>query len=170
MNGTQGLEGWQWLFLIEGVPSCLLAILVYLFLPSFPETSSWLSPDDRALAIRRMKQESSKSLAHDKITWDGAKSTLKDGRLYLHYLLSMISYIPPLSLALFVPTIINGLGYQGRDAQLFAVPPFAASFVATLGVSVVADKYRVWSMCCLVSYVIAGATFIVQGRLGLCGL
>ncbi|KAK0239376.1 MFS general substrate transporter [Armillaria nabsnona] len=165
LNGARGLEGWRWLFLIEGVPSCLLAILVYLFLPSFPETSSWLSPDDRALAIRRMKPESSKSLAHDKITWDGAKSTLKDGRLYLHYLLSMVSCIPPISLIIFAPTIINGLGYQGRDAQLFAVPPFVASFVATLGLSVVADKYRVWSMCCLVSYVIAGATFIVQGAL-----
>ncbi|PBK80478.1 MFS transporter [Armillaria gallica] len=165
LNGARGLEGWRWLFLIEGVPSCLLAILVYLFLPSFPETSSWLSPNDRALAIRRMKQESSKSLAHDKITWGGAKSTLKDGRLYLHYLLTMVSCIPPISLALFAPTIINELGYQGRNAQLFAVPPFAASFAATLGLSVVADKYRVWSMCCLVSYVIAGATFIVQGTL-----
>ncbi|SJL17434.1 uncharacterized protein ARMOST_20984 [Armillaria ostoyae] len=165
LNGVRGLEGWRWLFLIKGVPSILLAILVYLFLPSFPETSSWLSPDDRALVIRRMKQESSKSLSHDKMTWAGAKSTLKDGRFYLHYLLSMVSCIPPISLALFAPTIINGLGYQGRNAQLFAVSPFAASFVATLGLSVVADKYRVWLMCCLVSYAIAGATFIVQGTL-----
>ncbi len=61
LNGARGLEGWRWLFLIEGTPSCFLAVLVYLFLPSFPEASSWLSPDKRTLAIRRMKQESSKS-------------------------------------------------------------------------------------------------------------
>ncbi|KAK0196375.1 hypothetical protein F5146DRAFT_1129132 [Armillaria mellea] len=77
----------------------------------------------------------------------------------------MASYIPPLSLGLFMPTIISGLGYQGCDAQLFVVPPSAASFVAMVGLSVVADKYWVGSMCCLISYAMAGTTFIVQGTL-----
>lgn len=103
------------------------------------------------------------SLADDKISWDGVKLTLKAGRLYLHYLLGIAGCVSSSSIGLFVPTIVRGLGYQGRDAQLFAVPPFAAAYVASVGLSVVADKYRAWSMCCLVSYILAGATFIVQG-------
>ncbi|KAK0239381.1 major facilitator superfamily domain-containing protein [Armillaria nabsnona] len=78
LNVTRGIEGWRWLFLIECAPSCLLAVLVYLFLPSYPETSTLFSSADRAIAIGRMKQESSKSVGHAKITWDGAKSTLMD--------------------------------------------------------------------------------------------
>ncbi len=163
LNGIRGLEGWRWLFLIEGTPPCTLAILVYLFLPSYPENAIWLSNDDRALAVRRMKQESSKSVGHDKITWDGAKSTLKNGRLYLHYLLTVAFSVPEQSMGLFVPTIVSGLGYQGRDAQLLAVPPFAAAFIASVGLSAVADRYQAWSMCTLVSFVLAGTTFIVQG-------
>ncbi|EEQ92251.2 uncharacterized protein BDCG_07371 [Blastomyces dermatitidis ER-3] len=39
MNGTRGLSGWRWLFILEGIPSCASAILVYFFLPDYPETS-----------------------------------------------------------------------------------------------------------------------------------
>ncbi|KAK0435393.1 MFS transporter [Armillaria borealis] len=165
LNGIRGLEGWRWLFLIEGTPPCTLAILVYLFLPSYPENAIWLSNGDHALAVRRMKQEPSKSLGHDKITWDGAKSTLKNGRLYLHYLLTIAFSVPEQSMWLFVPTIVSGLGYDGRDAQLLAVPPLAAAFIASVGLSAVADRYQAWSMCTLVSFVLAGTTFIVQGML-----
>ncbi|KAK0239370.1 MFS transporter [Armillaria nabsnona] len=165
LNGIRGLEGWRWLFLIEGTPPCTVAILVYLFLPSYPENAIWLSGDELALAVRRMKQESSKSVEHDKITWDGAKSTLKNRRLYLHYLLTVAFSVPEQSMALFVPTIVSELGYQGRDAQLLAIPPFAAAFIASVGLSAIADRYQAWSMCTLVSFVLAGTTFIVQGML-----
>ncbi|PBK80475.1 MFS general substrate transporter [Armillaria gallica] len=138
LNGAGGLEGWRWLFFIEGAPSCLLAVLVYLFLPSFPETSTWFSAADRAIAIRRMKHESSKSVGHAKITWDGA------------------------NILLFAPTIIHGLGYEGQVAQLLTVPPYAAVFVGTVGMSWVADRYRAWSKCGVVSIALAGVTFIVQ--------
>ncbi|KAK0442039.1 MFS general substrate transporter [Desarmillaria tabescens] len=165
LNGVRGLEGWRWLFLLVGVPPCLLAILIYLILPAYPENATWLSDDGRALAIRRMKLESSKSLTNEKITWEGAKSTLKDWRLYLHYLLGISCFIPVASIWTFTPTIVSGLGYQGRDAQLFAVPPFAAALVATVGLSAAADKYRAWSLCTLVSSVLSGTMFIVQGAL-----
>ncbi|KAK0442028.1 MFS general substrate transporter [Desarmillaria tabescens] len=163
LNGVRGLEGWRWLFLFEGAPSCLLAIFVYLFLPSYPETSTWLSPDDRALAVRRMKQESSKSVGYAKVTWDGAKLTLKDGRLYLHYLLGIVALVPLSSILLFAPTIIYGLGYEGQEAQLLTIPPYAAAFVATVATSWLSDRYKAWSKCGVVSMTLAGVTFIVQG-------
>ncbi len=57
------------------------------------------------------------------------------------------------------------MGWDTRDGMhsCLPYPPFAAAYVASVGLSVVADKYRAWSMCCLVSYILAGATFIVQG-------
>ncbi|KAK0442035.1 MFS transporter [Desarmillaria tabescens] len=156
LNGVRGLEG---------APACLLAIFVFLFLPAYPENATWLSDDDHALAIRRMKHESSKSVGHAKITWDGAKSTLKDGRLYLHYLFAVVSFVLSAAIGLFTPTIVSGLGYQGRNAQLFVIPLFAATSVGTVGLSAVADKYRAWSMCVLLSQILAGVTFIAQGIL-----
>ena len=48
---------WRILFLIEGLPSLLLAIVVLLFLPSRPETTRYLSTDERTLACTRLNAE-----------------------------------------------------------------------------------------------------------------
>lgn len=48
MNGFAGLHGWQWLFLLEGIPSILLGFVVLIFLPDSPAKSSWLSVDEKA--------------------------------------------------------------------------------------------------------------------------
>ncbi|KAK0239390.1 MFS general substrate transporter [Armillaria nabsnona] len=136
------------LFIIEGGPLCLLAIVVYLFLPSYPEKAGWLSSDDRAMAILRMKQETSKSLGHATVTWQGAKSTLGDWRLYLHHLVSILVSVPMTSVVVFTPTII------------FTVPPFALAFSITVTMSWVADRYRMWSTWSIVSMAFAGMTFI----------
>ncbi|KAK0211373.1 MFS transporter [Desarmillaria ectypa] len=165
MNGVRGLQAWRWLFIIEGAPSCFLAILVYFFFPSYPERAAWLSSSDRVLAVRRLNQETSKSLGHARITWAGAKSTAKDWRLYLHYMVFISVSGPFSSISLFTPTIVNGLGYRGLDAQLFTVPPFAVAFAATVAMSWAADRYGTWSMCTMVSMVLAGTTFIIHGSL-----
>ncbi|KAK0496667.1 MFS transporter [Armillaria luteobubalina] len=165
INGARGLQAWRWLFIIEGAPSCLLAIIVYFFFPSYPERAAWLSSEDRLLAVRRLNQESSRSLGHEMITWDGAKAALKDWRLYLHYTVFISVSVPFSSISLFTPTIVNGLGYRGLNAQLFTVPPFAVAFFATVVVSWVADRYRIWSMCGMVSMVLAGMTFLILGSL-----
>lgn len=39
MDGINGLHGWQWIFIIEAIPTLLLSIAAYFFLPDFPENS-----------------------------------------------------------------------------------------------------------------------------------
>ncbi|QGZ65615.1 MFS transporter [Paraburkholderia acidisoli] len=48
-NGALGLEGWQWMFLIEGLPCVLLGVLAWFVLADRPEDARWLSDDDRTL-------------------------------------------------------------------------------------------------------------------------
>lgn len=87
MNGTHGMSAWRWLFVIEGIPSCLSSILVFFFLPDYPETVKWLSKDEIDLAMSRLATEGSKS--HDKaLTWQEAKEMLSTWRLYAHYAVS----------------------------------------------------------------------------------
>src|SRR5207244_5071940 len=43
-----GLRNWQWLFLVEGIPSVLLGIAVLFYLPNGPRNAKWLSPEERA--------------------------------------------------------------------------------------------------------------------------
>ena len=86
MNGTHGLSAWRWLFILEGLPSCLSSILVFFFLPDYPETSRWLSAEEKALAAERLRSQGSKGDA--KVTWKDVKATLVEWRLYIHYAVS----------------------------------------------------------------------------------
>ncbi|EKM51127.1 uncharacterized protein PHACADRAFT_151720 [Phanerochaete carnosa HHB-10118-sp] len=163
LNGVRGLEGWRWLFIIEGAPSCACAVLVFFLYPDFPETVSWLSDEERNLAIERIKGVS--SLGHAKITWKEAKYTLIDWRLYLHYLAYISISVPFSSISLFSPTIVSGLGYEGLNAQLFTVPPYAIAFVTTVFISWQSDKHNMRSWGAFFCMVIAGVSFLVQGAL-----
>ncbi|QSZ36965.1 hypothetical protein DSL72_009057 [Monilinia vaccinii-corymbosi] len=126
MNGVHGMSAWRWLFVIEGIPSCLSSICLFFVLPDFPETVKWLSQDEKNLTISRLAIEGSKS--HDKsLTWKEAKDTLCTWRLYAHYAVYFGLSTPFSSLSLFTPSITAGLGYTDLEAQLMTVPPYAVA-------------------------------------------
>lgn len=93
MNGTSGLSAWRWLFILEGIPSCLSSILVFLFLPDYPETANWLTPEEKELATKRLATEGSHGHGED-LTWKQAKETLTDWRLYAHYAVGFFLHLP----------------------------------------------------------------------------
>ncbi|PSS37896.1 hypothetical protein PHLCEN_2v257 [Hermanssonia centrifuga] len=163
LNHVRGLEAWRWLFIIEGAPSVACAIIVIFLFPDFPETSTWLSAGERELAIERIRGVA--SLGHARITWRETKETLTDWRLYLHYLIFVSISVPFSSISLFAPTIVSGLGFEGLQAQLFTVPPYAIAFVVTIVVAWIADRYEMRSWAAFTTFTIAGVSYIAQGAL-----
>ena len=57
LDGRLGLTGWQWLFLLEGLPAVALGVAVLHFLPDGPEVASWLAPDQRTWLATRLAAE-----------------------------------------------------------------------------------------------------------------
>ena len=161
IDGAGGLEGWRWLFLIEGAASCLFVPVIFLFYPDYPETVCWLLPEERKLAIERIKGVA--SLGHEKTTWKDARDTLLDWRLYLHHLIWIAYSVGFSSISLFAPTIVQGLGFEGLRAQLFTVPPYAIAFCVVTTVAWVADRYEMRSWCMAGSFAICGVAFVVEG-------
>lgn len=139
MDQVKGLSAWRWLFIIEGIPSCLSAVLVWFFLPDYPETVGWLSPEQKELATRRLEVEGSKG-GDKAMSWEDAKVTLLDWRLYGHYLIYFGISTPFSSLSLFTPSITAGLGYADLRAQLMTVPPYAVAYVVSILTSYSADR------------------------------
>lgn len=81
LNGSLGLQGWRWLFMLEGIPSCIASVIVYFGFPDFPETASWLSDSERDLAVSRLQGVGSQgyvSFTLQKVT-----------ELYLHQVIGM---------------------------------------------------------------------------------
>ncbi|NTW52069.1 MAG: MFS transporter [Chlorobiaceae bacterium] len=63
MDGYHGLQGWRWLFLLEGFPSILMGIAVLFYLDNLPKDANWLSNDEKELLIRRQQHEEAALLA-----------------------------------------------------------------------------------------------------------
>ncbi|MCS6809616.1 MAG: MFS transporter, partial [Bacteroidota bacterium] len=57
MNGINGWSGWQWLFLLEGLPAVLLGIVVLWYLDDSPRTASWLTEDEKQLIEHSLAAE-----------------------------------------------------------------------------------------------------------------
>jgi len=57
LNGRLGLTGWQWLFLVEGLPALLLGIVFFFRLPDTPADAPWLTSAERAWLIRQIEND-----------------------------------------------------------------------------------------------------------------
>src|SRR5438067_3881725 len=57
LRGAWGLDGWQWLFLIEGVPAIVLGIIALFYLTDRPERAAWLLDDQKAWLIDALARE-----------------------------------------------------------------------------------------------------------------
>ncbi|CAG7918016.1 unnamed protein product [Penicillium olsonii] len=164
MNGVHGLSGWRWLFIIEGAPSCASAVLVWFFLPDYPETCRFLSTEEKALAKQRLSVEGGQGEAKA-MSWIEAKAVLTEWRLYAHYLVYFGISVPFSSLSLFTPTITAGLGYENLQAQLMTVPPYAVAYVVTLLVSWSADYFNARGVHSALFALIGAIGFIVSAVL-----
>jgi hypothetical protein len=136
MNGASGLAGFRWLFIIEGVPTCLFAILIYFCFPDYPENARWLTADEKDMT--RIRLEGSQSSI--RLTWKDFKDVCAEWRLYVHYAIYFGVCCPFSSLAFFTPTITAGLGFEGLQSQLMTVPPYVVAYVVMVTVSWSADR------------------------------
>ncbi|MBY0523793.1 MAG: MFS transporter [Gemmataceae bacterium] len=57
LDQVGGLHGWQWVFLLEGIPSVLMGVLVLFYLTDRPEQAAWLTEDERSWLAERMSEE-----------------------------------------------------------------------------------------------------------------
>ncbi|MES2120260.1 MAG: MFS transporter [Pseudomonadota bacterium] len=63
-DGAAGLRGWQWLFLVEGLPTVLLGIAMFWLLPDSPQTARWLKDDERAWITGQLAAENARHGQH----------------------------------------------------------------------------------------------------------
>ena len=66
LNGRLGLAGWQWLFLIEGLPAVLFSLAILKLLPDGPEKAAWLAPEEKAWLVDQLKTDGEQAhLGHE---------------------------------------------------------------------------------------------------------
>ena len=116
-----GLDGWQWLFIIEAIPSILMAAGVVFYLTDRPIQAKWLSAEERSWLQGRLDAEHEHKQSAEHISISRA---LSDPRVlacaFVYFCLNAASY----GVSFFLPTIVKGFGVTNFQAGLLAALPF----------------------------------------------
>lgn len=135
-----GLQGWQWLFILEGLPAALLGISAYYFLDDGPAHASWLAADEKALVIADLDRDRVPKTGHSVHERLGA--AFKDPRLYIAAVLGVALTISTSSIYLWLPTIIHETGVRGiLLIGVLSAVPFLVGFIAQFYVAKSSDHF-----------------------------
>lgn len=87
MDGVGGLEGWRWIFILEGILTVLIAVTLPWTLPDSPETASFLAQEEKDIIRQRLEQDSGTAegtvQTNEKFQWKYLRAALSEWRLYL---------------------------------------------------------------------------------------
>jgi ACS family tartrate transporter-like MFS transporter len=164
LDGTWGFAGWQWLFLLEGLPAVVLPVAVWLLLPDGPRDASWLNDEEKAWIERE--------LASDRETVAVAKSESRIMGVFTNPMVWAFSFIYFVStttnygLSLFMPQIIKQLGFSTMQTGFIMFVPYIIGCAGMLVIGQLSDrnKERKWHL--IVSLLMIAAGLGAAGWLG----
>ena len=140
MHGKNGIAGWRWLFIVNGVISMGFAISVVFVIPNFPQTTNWLTDEQKAYAVYRLRNDAEEADDSKSTSiWEGLRLCLTDYRTYIFILLQHLSILSQTFQYLF-PSIVLTLGYGRIETLLLTVPVWFATWLAALAVTWSADR------------------------------
>ncbi len=125
MDGGAGLHGWQWLFLMEGVPAFLLSFAVLKFLPDSPGAAPWLTSGEKKTIAARLATEEPPGPSK---LWQA----LRDPRVLALGLANFCFQASGYGVGLWLPQIVQAMGFSNFANGFVMVLPFAAGACAMI--------------------------------------
>ncbi|KAH7024343.1 major facilitator superfamily domain-containing protein [Microdochium trichocladiopsis] len=168
LEGKHGMQGWRWLFLIEGVITVFFGFVAKFVLFDYPENTKRLSAEERQLAIVRMMHDRQATAVLQTARLGplaAIRAAACDLRTYVFVVLYMLDN-GSTTISYFIPTVLKSMGYTGTTVQWMTIPVWAVATVFLIVVPQVADRLgdRRWSITAglTMSFVSAIVLFQVQ--------
>jgi MFS transporter, ACS family, tartrate transporter len=129
LDGIAGLRGWQWLFLLEGLPSVALGIMTWFYLTERPRNAAWLAADERAWLDARISAEHARKEEHLSLTmWQ----TFFNGRVFALGMVAFAIAALIFGVGFFLPQIVKAFGLTNMQTGLVSIIPPAAGAAAMI--------------------------------------
>ena len=126
MDGTLGLRGWQWMFLVEGAPAVVLGVLTWWLLVDQPRDATWLTDGERVALLAALAHEPMHKPRHDLLP------ALRDVRVLLLTAIQFGFTLGSWGIGIWLPLILKGHGLTNLEVGWVSVPPYLAACVGML--------------------------------------
>jgi MFS transporter, ACS family, tartrate transporter len=150
----RGLHGWQWMYILEGIPTLLLGFAALWGLPDTPAKAKWLSAHEKEVVLARLAQDPTGEV-------HGLGEMFKDWRVWALIVPDFTTVFGIYSLGLWMPQMVKAMGYSIHETSVIVVIPYLASLLILWGIGVSSDRTgkRVLHFC--ISGVLASAGFAI---------
>jgi ACS family tartrate transporter-like MFS transporter len=156
MPGVAGLAGWQWLFLIEGLPAIILGFVVLLYLPNGPADSKWLTAEEKNIIATRLARED-QSLPHS--LWHG----LLDFRVLALCLVYFGIVIALYGCTIWLPQIVNAMGFSITQNGFLVSGIYVVAAIAMVVVGFSSEHYKEYVWHVALTAGVAALALLVAG-------
>ena len=162
MDGTLGLRGWQWIFIIEAIPAVLLAFVVLTLMTDRPALATWLSPEEKDWLEGELQAERSRVERAGRLTMLQA---LFDWRVLVLSAIYLTCVTASYGVVFFLPQIVKGLGLSNLMTGFVTAIPYAVGTIGLLvwGYSSDRLKERRWHL--IISTALAALGLLLAGWL-----
>jgi ACS family tartrate transporter-like MFS transporter len=157
MDGLADLHGWQWLFLLEGLPAVVLAFAVLKLLPDSPQSASWLSAEEKRHIALRLAYGGNVEQGH-------FMQAFCDWRYWAIGLAGFVGFAPGVvGTTLFLPQIVQAMGFTTRATGYVVAVPYVVAAAGMIFVSRSSDAKgeRIWHFA--LPMLAAAAGFLIAG-------
>ncbi|KAI0820751.1 MFS general substrate transporter [Trametes gibbosa] len=161
MEGVGGKPAWAWIFIIEGLVTVIAGVASFWIIQDFPDTAKFLTEAERTVVVRRLQSDDQYSAAGENLRWHYIWRSLLDWKTWVGMLLYMGADGPLYAFSLFLPSIINQLGYTATPANLLTVPVYALACVVTCVVGFVADRHGCRGLLAMICLTVGMVGYII---------
>lgn len=130
-DGLADVSGWQWLFLLEGLPPVFLGLLFLVILPDGPQTARWLSPEERDIVEARLQGD--KAAMPDHANLHLVSKMFLDIRVWVLSLSYLACATGFYAVTFWMPTLVEEVGLDPGDYMavgLLSMIPWSVAAVA----------------------------------------
>ncbi len=137
MGGRAGLANWQWLFVLEGIPSIVVGLLALLIIVDKPAVASWLTKREKRLVLADLEADHREAGPRE----HGFGQALKLPRVWLLTIIHFCGVSANVTIGFWVPTIIQGLGVKSSlNIGMLSAVPYTAALIGIVLVSRHSDR------------------------------
>ncbi len=123
-----GIEGWRWLFAVEGVPAILLAAVAFYWLSDLPKNAAWLSGEQQRWIATELEAE--KPTDRRVVT---ILQTLRSGKVLLLAVVGFLVYLPAYAAIFWMPTLLKRqTGLPDVQVGMYLAIPYGVALIAML--------------------------------------